>query len=337
VLTHLGAVHSVLHYQYALKLREADIAALAAPASHVTGLVAILLPMLRVAGTTIMLSTFKADAFLDVMARERVNYTLLVPAMYNLCLRTPGFATRDLAAWRVGGYGGAPMPVAVIERLAEALPGLALSNIYGATETTSPTSVLAPSEAIARADTVGRPLPCADVLVVDDRGCEVAPGERGELLIGGPMTVPGYWDDVAANASSFVAGYWKSGDVGSIDADGYLRIHDRMKDVVNRGGYKVYSVEVENVIAQCPGVIECAVLGYPDSVLGERVAAFIRMDEAAEPSQQAIRQFCAIGLSDYKVPEAIVFLSEPLPRNANGKVLKANLRQRLIDGGAAVR
>lgn len=326
ILTHLGVIHSVLHYEYGLGLAQGDVAALAVPASHVTGLIAILLSMLRVAGTTIMMESFKARDFLEIVEREHVNYTLMVPAMYNLCLLTPELSQRDLASWRIGGFGGAPMPVSAIERFAQAVPGLGLSNIYGATETTSPTSILAAADAIGQADTVGRLLPCADVVVVDADDREVPHEVRGELLIGGPMTIPGYWNNPTADAAAFVGGFWRSGDIGSMDASGYLRIHDRMKDVVNRGGYKIYCVEVENVIAGYPGVIECAVVGSPDPVLGERVHAYVRMTDDGDAAPSSISEYCAARLSDYKVPESIHIIEQALPRNANGKVVKADLR-----------
>jgi acyl-CoA synthetase (AMP-forming)/AMP-acid ligase II len=326
VLTHLGAVHSVLHYEAGLNLRDADVAALAVPASHVTGLIAILLAMLRVAGTTVMLERFKAKTFLAAIESERISYTLMVPAMYNLCLLEPAFAGFNLASWRVGGFGGAPMPTATIQRLAKAIPTLGLSNIYGATETTSPVTILPARHALDRRDTVGRPVPCADVVVADADGREVPSGGRGELLIAGPMVIPGYWDDAAANATSFVGGYWRSGDVGCVDADGYVSIHDRKKDVINRGGYKIYCVEVENVISELAGVLECAVLGYSDSVLGERVQAFVSTVTGSLITAENLVEFCSSRLSDYKVPERVTFVKQPLPRNANGKIIKSKLR-----------
>jgi len=174
-------------------------------------------------------------------------------------------------------------------------------------------------------DSVGLVLPCADIVVVDVDGAEVAPGHSGELLIGGPMVVRGYWDNPQATADNFVAGYWRSGDVGSIDADGFVRVFDRVKDMLNRGGYKIYSVEVENVLAAHPGVLEAAVIGKPCPVLGERVHAVIaRRDPGLQAA--ALRDFCAARLADYKVPESFTFSDDPLPRNANGKLLKRALR-----------
>lgn len=330
ILTHFSTLHTCLNYEQALGLGPGARAMLAVPASHVTGLAAIILSMIRVGGCTVMLPTFKARAFLELMAAERITYTLIVPAMYNLCLLDPEFARFDLSAWKAGGYGGAPMPAATIERLARELPGLSLYNIYGATETTSPVTLLPPNHALRRADSVGKVMPGADIRIMDDDGREVPPGEPGELWIAGAMVVPGYWDNEAATTSNFTGGYWRSGDIGSIDEEGFVRVFDRKKDMINRGGYKVYSVEVENLLSHHPAIVEAAVVGRPDPVLGERVQAFV-VPRDAGASEAEIKAFCAARLSDYKVPDRVVFLSQPLPRNANGKVLKAALRQ-MLDG-----
>jgi acyl-CoA synthetase (AMP-forming)/AMP-acid ligase II len=326
MLTHLGAVHSLIHFQDGMALRDGDVSVLAVPASHVTGLVAIILTMINVAGTTVLMPVFKARAFLELAARTRMTHTLIVPAMYNLCLLDPDFAAFDLSHWRVGGFGGAPMPEATIEKLAAMLPKLTLINAYGSTETTSPVTLLPPGEVARHADTVGKVLPCADIVVMDDDGREVAPGASGELWIAGPMVVPGYWDNPEADRTAFCAGYWKSGDIGSIDAQGYVRVFDRKKDMINRGGYKIYCIEVEGVLARHPAVIECAVIGRPDPVLGERVHAVI-VPRSGEVDVAELKAYCAQNLSDYKVPETFALLPDALPRNANGKVLKTVLRE----------
>ena len=328
MLTHLNLVHSVLHYQACMRLGAGEVSALAVPASHVTGLVAILLTMIGVAGTTVIVPAFKAEPFIALMQRERVTHTLMVPAMYNLCLLQPAFAQADLGAWRVGGYGGAPMPVATIDALAQKLPGLTLLNCYGATETTSPATMMPRGDTRVHADSVGVALPLAEVRVMDDEGREVPPGQTGELWIAGPMVVPGYWANREATAASFTAGWWHSGDLGSVDARGYVRVFDRKKDMLNRGGFKIYSVEVENVLMAWPGMVEAAVVGKSCPVLGERVHAFVHAPGSAG-DDAALRAFCAARLADYKVPETFTWSDAPLPRNANGKLMKRTLRDRL--------
>ncbi len=324
MLTHLSIAHSVLHYQSCMGLHAEDRSALAVPASHVTGLIAIIATMWQVGGAVIVVPEFKAEAFVRLMARERVSHTLMVPAMYQLCLLSAALAVEDLSAWRIGGFGGAPMPEASIAALAQRLPGLTLINAYGATETTSPVTMMPPGQP-RPLDSVGVALPAADIRVMDDDGREVPTGEVGELWIAGPMVVPGYWADPLATANEFTAGFWHSGDIGSVDAQGFVRIFDRKKDMLNRGGFKVYSVEVENVLMAWPGVVEAAVIGVPCPVLGERVHAVVHA-RAGEPDEAALRHHCAERLADYKVPERIRFSAEPLPRNANGKLMKRLLR-----------
>jgi O-succinylbenzoic acid--CoA ligase len=328
MLSHLNIVHSALHFQACFGLHADDCAGLAVPASHVTGLVAVIAAMLNVGGAILIYPEFKAEEFLATAARERMTYTLLVPAMYNLCLLRGAIESHDLAAWRIGGFGGAPMPPATIEAMAAKLPQLALVNAYGATETTSPTTIMPPRLAGTHNDTVGVVVPCGSVLAVDDDGIEVAPGESGELWIAGPMVVSGYWDNPGASADSFTGGYWHSGDIGSVDAQGFVRIFDRKKDMINRGGYKIFSAEVENALMALPGVQEAAVVGVPCPVLGERVHAFVYAP-ASNLDAQAVRAHCAARLADYKVPESVELRQEPLPRNANGKLLKRALRQTL--------
>jgi O-succinylbenzoic acid--CoA ligase len=334
MLTHLNIVHSALHFEGCMGLGPGDRAALAVPASHVTGLVAIVASMWRAGGAVIVVPEFKADAFVALAARERITYALMVPAMYRLCLLSDGFARADLSAWRVGGYGGAPMPVATIDELAARLPGLTLQNAYGATETTSPATMMPPGLTRDHADSVGVALPTAELRVMDDDGRELPRGETGELWIGGPMVVPGYWADEAATAREFTAGFWHSGDLGSIDADGFVRVVDRKKDMLNRGGYKVYSAKVENVLMAWPGIVEAAVIGFACPVLGERVQAVLHAP-AGGVDEASLRAHCAARLADYEVPERFVWSELPLPGNANGKVMKRLLREANAPGASS--
>jgi O-succinylbenzoic acid--CoA ligase len=325
MLTHFNIAHSVIHFSVTLKLDHQDRAALAVPASHVTGLVALIAVMVHVGGALIIVPEFKAAAFVDVLAREKISYGVMVPSMYQLCLLQPSFFTADLSAWRVGGYGGAPMPVPTVQALGKALPGLILVNCYGSTETSSPSTIMPLGLSAIHHDSVGIAAPCADIRVMDENGEPVAMGESGELWIGGPMVVPGYWDNPEATEKGFAEGCWRSGDVGSIDAQGLVRVFDRIKDMINRGGFKIYSVEVENTLMALPGVVEAAVVGYPCPILGERVHAYLYAPNHNRDAD-SVRKHCAVRLADYKVPEEIFFSDTPLPRNPNGKLLKRSLR-----------
>lgn len=329
-LTHLGIIHSALTFARCFGLGETDRGLVAVPLSHVTGLVGVSLATMIVGGAVVLMrQAYKTPDFLALASRERISYTILVPAIYTLCAMSSDLDRHDLSAWRIGCFGGAPMPVSTIERLAQKIPHLQLLNAYGATETTSPATVMPLSCWREHLDSVGQVVPCGDVKVLDENGQPVPPGEPGELWIAGPMIVPGYWGRPEANASEFIDGFWRSGDIGAVDAEGFVRVFDRRKDMINRGGFKIFSAEVENVLSGLSSVLECAIVGHPDPVLGERVHAFVLPREGASLTPEQIRSYCADRLADYKVPETVTIEREPLPRNANGKIQKPLLRARL--------
>lgn len=332
MLSNCNIVHSSMIYEACMDLTAADRSIAVVPLAHVTGVVANVTAMAQCAGALVILPEFKAANYLAVAAAERVTMTVMVPAMYNLCLLQADFAAYDLSAWRIGGYGGAPMPTATIERLAERLPNLGLINAYGSTETTSPSTIMPPALTATHNDSVGLECPGAEILAMDDDGRELPAGEVGELWIRSASVIKGYWRNEAATKESFLAGFWKSGDLGSVDAKGFVRVFDRKKDMINRGGLKIYSAEVESVLAGHPDVLEVAIVAKSCPVLGERVHAVVTPRGAAfDP--QALRAWAAERLSDYKVPETVTVLSEPLPRNANGKVMKRQLRDTVQAAG----
>ncbi len=328
MLTGLGIIHSALTYRSMMGLEPGDRTVVVVPMSHVTGLVAGIHTAIAVGGAVVAARSFKAPDFLELAARERMSFTVLVPAMYALCLHKADPAAHDLSHWRIGGYGGAPMPAPVLERLAEVLPNLGLVNCYGATETSSPVVMMPKELTAAHLDSVGLPTPGTEILVMDDEGRELPAGEHGELWHRGAMVVPGYWNNPEASASGFAAGFWKSGDIGSKDAEGFIYVHDRKKDMINRGGYKVFTSEVESCLLGVEGVREAAVVAKTCPILGERVHAVV----SAEPGtveEAALVAHCARRLADYQCPESYTVLSEPLPRNANGKILKRVIREQL--------
>lgn len=325
VLSHLGFFHTARHYIHRFGYRPDDRMLLVIPGSHISGLLAAVVVTLQVGGCLVCMRQFDAPQVLQTLQDQRITATVMVPAMYNLCLLQPEMARYDLSAWRIGHFGGAAMPEVTIERLAQVLPALQLYNGFGATETTSAVTLTERGDAARYPDSVGTLLPCIDIRVLDPEGREVPPGAAGELWIRSPGNAIGYWNNPEATRAAFVAGYWRSGDVGSVDAAGYLRVFDRIKDMINRGGYKVYCVELENCIQRCEGVVEAAAVASPCPVLGERIHVFVYTRTAVDP--EGIRQFCRTQLADYKTPDYLTIRTEPLPRNLNGKLVKAPLRE----------
>ena len=328
VLSHLGFFHTARHYHRRFGYQPDDRMLLVIPGTHISGLLAMVVVTLQVGGCLVSLREFRCAEVLDTLQARRITATVMVPAMFNLIVREPGLAQRDLSAWRVGHFGGAAMPEVTIQQLAELLPQLELYNGFGATETTSAVALTERGDAARHPDSVGTVVPCVDIRILSPEGQEVAPGEAGELWIRSPGNAIGYWDNSNATRAAFVAGYWRSGDIGSVDAQGFVRVFDRIKDMINRGGFKVYCVELENVIQRFPGVVEVAAMASPCPVLGERVHIFVHPAPASSPiTLDALRAFCRDHVADYKLPDYLTVSPVPLPRNLNGKLVKAPLRE----------
>jgi acyl-CoA synthetase (AMP-forming)/AMP-acid ligase II len=220
-------------------------------------------------------------------------------------------------------YGGAPIAESLVQAIMLAFPNARVGNGFGLTETSSLTSFLPHEEAAEHADSVGFAMPVVDLSLHDpDPHTGV-----GELLVRGPNVVRGYWNKPEATAETFVDGWLHTGDVARIDADGLLYIVDRKKDMINRGGENVYSIEVENVLAGAPGVGEAAVVAVADEMMGEKVGAVIVPLAGRALDVAAVLHHCRGRLADFKVPQYVAVREEPLPRNPSGKLLKRQLRE----------
>lgn len=330
VITHMGVIHSTTNYTTCMNLSSSDRMLCAVPLSNITGIVAMIVTATQAGATVILMREFRAQEFVRIAASEKITYSLLVPAMYNLCLLQADFACWDLSSWRLGAYGAAPMPSATIARMRRALPNLALVNVYGATETTSPCTLLPADQATVRPNSVGRPVPGCEILIMDGAGKQQPDGAIGEIWIRGAMVAKSYWNNPQATDENFIGGFWKSGDLGSFDSEGFLYVHDRQKDMISRGGEKIFSAEVEAALADHPDVVEAAVVGRTCPVLGERPHAFVVLRPGhAAPDESDLREFVSRSLALYKRPESWTLSCEPLPRNPNGKIIKAALRREL--------
>jgi long-chain acyl-CoA synthetase len=293
------------------------------PLFHVTGCNSQLLPALEWgARVEILSSPLDIDGFFEAVGPHGVNQLVSVPAIYHAVMRHPRFAELDVSHVRWVSYGGAPIAESLVHSIQEAFPNARVGNGFGLTETSSLTSFLPHEEAAEHADSVGFAMPVVD-LALDSTDGETG---VGELLVRGPNVVRGYWNKPEASAETFVEGWLYTGDLARIDDDGLLYIVDRKKDMINRGGENVYSIEVENALASAPGVGEAAAIGVPDEMMGEKVGAAIVPAAGAELDVAAVLGYVRERLADFKVPQYVAVLSDPLPRNPGGKVLKAQLR-----------
>jgi acyl-CoA synthetase (AMP-forming)/AMP-acid ligase II len=290
------------------------------PLFHVTGCCSQFMTQATVGGLSVIMPRFDPASFLAAIPEYRITLLTSVPTIYELALRHPAFPTTDVSSVRTLSYGGAPIAPELVHRLGVAFPTARLGNGFGLSETSALATFLPHEYALDHADAVGFPTPVNDVRTDPASG-------TGELLIRGPNVVPGYWGDPVRTAETFVDGWLHTGDVARID-DGIVRIVDRAKDMINRGGENVYSVEVENALCAHPDVIEVAVVGVPDPVMGEKVGAVVlpRPGVSAEALVPSLIAFAREQLADFKVPQFVRVLDGPLPRNAGGKVLKAPLR-----------
>jgi long-chain acyl-CoA synthetase len=293
------------------------------PLFHVTGCNSQLIPMLEVGGRVEILSgPLDFEGFFKAVGSHGVNQLVSVPAIYHAVIAHPAFADLDVSGVRWVSYGGAPIAESLVERIKQAFPAARVGNGFGLTETSSLTSFLPHEEAADHADSVGFAMPVVD-LAIEHPDPETG---VGELLVRGPNVVQGYWNKPEATAETFVDGWLHTGDVARIDDDGLLYIVDRKKDMINRGGENVYSIEVENALAGAPGVGEAAVVAVPDEMMGEKVGAVIVPAAGDQLDIDAVIAHCRANLADFKVPQYISVREDPLPRNPGGKLLKNRLR-----------
>jgi acyl-CoA synthetase (AMP-forming)/AMP-acid ligase II len=292
------------------------------PLFHVTGCNSQLLVIAELGGRAFILTNpLDLDGFLRTVSEERVQMLTSVPAIYHALTRHPQFAETDLGHVRWVSYGGAPIAAAAVHKFMAAFPSARVGNGFGLTETSSLTSFLPHEDAPDHADSVGFAMPVVD-LTLHEPDSETG---VGELLVRGENVVQGYWNKAEATAETFVDGWLHTGDLARIDEDGLLYIVDRAKDMINRGGENVYSIEVESALAGAPSVVETAVVPVPDEMMGEKVGAVI----VAGPDFEldAVIAHVRERIADFKVPQYVALREEPLPRNPGGKVLKKQLRE----------
>ncbi len=303
---------------------------LSVPFFHATGCHSVLVATAATGGKLVLMHKWNPERALELIEREQVSMFGGVPTMVWQVLQSPDFGKRDISTVTSVGYGGAPAPPELVRRIEELLPGRVPSNGYGLTETSSVTTMNAGIDYLQRPDSVGRPVPVVDVQVVDEDGRVLPVGAVGELWIRGPNVVTGYWNKPEATAAAITDGWLRSGDLARVDEEGFVYIVDRAKDMLIRGGENVYCAEVEAALFEHPAVYDAAVIGIPHHELGEEVGAVVRVKDGATASESDLRRHVGERLAAFKVPVKVWFVDDELPRNPAGKVLKRELRDRLL-------
>lgn len=324
-VVHRGTMHSAIAYVRTLGLVPGDRTAIVFPLYYVTGHIAQVTPMMLVGGTSVTVTDVVPRELVRLIGERRITYLMVVPSIWPLLLRDPAFGWPELAHVEIGAFGGSPVPISTIETLRRRMPQMRLYDAYGLTETHSPATILLDSEFRRKPGSVGRPLPCADVRVVDDNGLDVGAGEAGELWVRGPMITPGYYGDVDATAAAITDGWLHTGDYARVDDEGYVFILDRKKDMIMRGGNKVYSVELEYVLVSHPDIAEAAVFGVADRLAYEAVAAYIVPADGRTVKASDIQKWVTGRMAGYAVPRHVRVV-EAIPRNRTGKIDKRALR-----------
>lgn len=337
VSTHRALIHGLMSYaarRAAETLRdppaeeepETSVVMLCVPLFHVTGLVPVMLGSVLGGARLVMTHRWDPDRALELIEREAVTTFIGVPTMSWDLLEADTFAERDLTSLRSIGGGGAPMPPELVRRIDEEFPNGRPGLGYGMTETNAYGPQNGGQDFLERPTSTGRTIPIMQMRVTDPDGNELPPGETGELWFKGPSLIRGYWNRPDATADTIVDGWLRSGDLGMIDEDGFVYVSDRAKDMVIRAGENIYCAEVEAAIYEHPAVYEAAVYGVPHPRLGEELACHVMVKPEQELTEGDLQQFVGERLASFKVPAVVTLVSESLPRNASGKILKRELR-----------
>jgi acyl-CoA synthetase (AMP-forming)/AMP-acid ligase II len=309
------------------------------PMYHIAGIVSIMLPLCR-ADKMVILPAFDAGIFLEIVEKEKVNTTYLVPTMLQAVLDHPDFEKRDTSSLTHIGYGASPMPINLLLRAKKALK-VDFTNFFGLTETTGIVAVLGPEDhylegdreavdkKIRRLSGIGHSIPEGEARIVDNDDQELPRGEVGEIVARSPKVMKGYWKNEKATGGTMKGGWLHTGDLASMDEAGYMYLSGRKKDMIIRGGENIYPVEIEAVLHKHPKVEEAAVIGIPDEYWGEIVKAVLVLKKGEQATGEEIIEYCRERIASYKKPSVVEF-RDSLPKNAMQKVLKTVLRAEAI-------
>ena len=327
---HRNLAHSAEVYNAWFALDEHDVVLGIAPLFHITGAVAGMCLTITTGAPLILLHRFDAKVTLKAITRHRATFTIAASSAFIALISSETLGEVDVSTLTKVASGGAPVSPALVERI-RGKTGWDVRGVYGMTETTSPTHLapidqLSPVDPASGALAVGIPVPGAQIRIVDvETGAPLGPGSEGEIIVKGPMVIPGYWENHQETAHAIRDGWLYTGDVGIMDEHGWTFIVDRKKDLINAGGYKVWPREVEDVLYEHAAVREAAVVGVTDDYRGETVKAFVTLVPGTSVTPEEIVAFTRERMAAYKRPTQVEILEE-IPTNASGKILRRELR-----------
>ncbi|MDC0661458.1 long-chain-fatty-acid--CoA ligase [Marinobacter sp. SS21] len=293
--------------------------------------------MAAMTGThSVILSRFDVMELMHAVERYRINTMQIVPTMLQMILDHPKFSELDFSSLRLITYGAAPMPVALLERALSFLPGVSFAQSYGMTEASPVVTVLDGDDhslevsRLARLESVGRSITHNHVRIVDACRRTLPTGEVGEIAVKGASIMKGYWRAPELTEAVLQDGWYYTGDSGYLDADGYLFLAGRIKDMIVSGGENVYPIEIENLLSRHPDIQECAVIGVPHDKWGESVHAVVRLTEPGLATERDIISYCRERIAHYKCPTGVTFVTQPLPVSTINKLLKSEVRKMIL-------
>jgi fatty-acyl-CoA synthase len=299
----------------------------ALPLYHCAQLDVFLGPAVYVGATSIVTAKPTPDNLLPLIARHRITSFFAPPTVWIALLRSPLFDATDLSSLRKGYYGASIMPVEVLKELKQRLPAVGFWNLYGQTEIAPLATMLGPDDQLRKPGSCGRAVLNVETRVVDELMRDVKPGEVGEIVHRSPHLMLGYFHDEEKTKAAFAGGWFHSGDLATIDDEGFITVVDRKKDMIKSGGENVASREVEEMIYRLPAVSEVAVIGVPHPKWVEAVCAVVVVKAGQQLRETDVVDHCSQHMAGFKVPKAVVFV-DALPKNPSGKLLKRELRQR---------
>ncbi len=325
IYSHMNTLWNTLGILIAEPFYPADITMIIPPLYHAAGLNSLLFTHLFIGGSSVLLNKFDPVQVLETIERERITNAFFVPTMFNAILNLDNLNRYSFSNFRLFINGAATLPVHQKRQILKIFKSAGLIDVYGLTEVSPIATVLNQRDSLTKTESVGKVLVTFQDRVIADDGSDLSQGEPGELLLKGPQVMKGYYRDSESTAKAIKDGWLSTGDIVRKDAEGFVYIVDRKKDMIITGGENVYPAEVEAVLYKHPKIYEAAVVGFPDGKWGERVKAFVVLKAGERVADTEIIEFCKKHLASYKKPTIIEFVDQ-LPRTASGKVMKSKLR-----------